>query len=151
MIVEEIRCVLVFGSCFSHQLERNDWIEELGKRARKKFHFSGDSWDSSSIDTAVARIGWFAIGVEGEASLGVWTFVMLFTSFFVSRKWELKNNIKHAFNLLNTACFYCDFEYGDTLHALVFCKHAIKVWNLSQAPSVSAIWLSYTFPASPIL
>ena len=64
MIVEEIRCVLVFGACFSHQLERNDWVEGLGKRARKKFHFSGDSWESGSIDTAVARIGWFAIGLK---------------------------------------------------------------------------------------
>lgn len=41
---------------------------------RKEFHVSGKSWDSSSVDIAAAGLGWFAIGLKGEAVLGVWTY-----------------------------------------------------------------------------
>ncbi|XWS76443.1 hypothetical protein CRYUN_Cryun01aG0176600 [Craigia yunnanensis] len=49
-------------------------VEELGSWVRKEFHVSGNSWDSSSVDIAAAGIGWFAIGLKGEAVLGVWTY-----------------------------------------------------------------------------
>lgn len=49
-------------------------VEELGSWVRKEFHVSGNSWDSSSVDIAAAGIGWFAIGLKGEAALGVWTY-----------------------------------------------------------------------------
>ncbi|EOX94831.1 hypothetical protein QUC31_004711 [Theobroma cacao] len=49
-------------------------VEELGSWVRKEFHVSGHSWDSSSVDLAAAGIGWFAIGLNGEAVLGVWTY-----------------------------------------------------------------------------
>lgn len=41
---------------------------------RKEFRVNGNSWDSSSVDLAAAGLGWFAIGLKGEAVLGVWTY-----------------------------------------------------------------------------
>ncbi|WCJ32426.1 P-loop containing nucleoside triphosphate hydrolases superfamily protein [Euphorbia peplus] len=49
-------------------------VEELGKWERKEFRISGNSWDSSCKDIAVAGVGWYAVGLNGEASLGVWTY-----------------------------------------------------------------------------
>lgn len=49
-------------------------VEELGQWIRKEFRVSGNSWDSSSVDIAAAGLGWFAIGLKGEALLGVWTY-----------------------------------------------------------------------------
>lgn len=49
-------------------------VAELGKWVRREFTVSGNSWDSSSMDVAVAGLGWFAIGLKGKASLGVWTY-----------------------------------------------------------------------------
>ncbi|CAJ2679617.1 unnamed protein product [Trifolium pratense] len=49
-------------------------VEELGNWARREFHVGGNSWDSSSVDIAAAGLGWFAIGLKGEAVLGVWTY-----------------------------------------------------------------------------
>lgn len=49
-------------------------VEELGNWVRKEFRVSGNSWYSSSVDVAAAGLGWFAIGLKGEALLGVWTY-----------------------------------------------------------------------------
>ncbi|KAL0460483.1 UNVERIFIED_CONTAM: GTP-binding protein BRASSINAZOLE INSENSITIVE PALE GREEN 2, chloroplastic [Sesamum latifolium] len=49
-------------------------VEELGKWVKKEFRVSGSTWDSSSVDIAAAGLGWFAIGLKGEAQLGVWTY-----------------------------------------------------------------------------
>ncbi|KAJ9153365.1 hypothetical protein P3X46_026812 [Hevea brasiliensis] len=49
-------------------------VQELGKWVRKEFHISGSTWDSSSVDIAAAGLGWFAIGLKGEAVLGAWTY-----------------------------------------------------------------------------
>lgn len=35
---------------------------------------NGNMWDSSSVDIAASGLGWFAIGLKGEAKLGVWTY-----------------------------------------------------------------------------
>ncbi|KFK31857.1 hypothetical protein AALP_AA6G167500 [Arabis alpina] len=48
-------------------------VEELGKWVRKEFRVSGGNWDMSSVDIAVSGLGWFAIGLKGDAILGVWT------------------------------------------------------------------------------
>ncbi|CAN8246580.1 unnamed protein product [Cochlearia groenlandica] len=48
-------------------------VEELGKWVRKEFRVSGNNWDTSSVDVAVSGLGWFAIGLKGDAVLGVWT------------------------------------------------------------------------------
>ncbi|WOK99865.1 hypothetical protein Cni_G08577 [Canna indica] len=49
-------------------------IKELGKWVRWKFNVSGNSWDASSVDLAVGGLGWCAICLKGEATLGVWTY-----------------------------------------------------------------------------
>ncbi|KAE9620283.1 putative nitric-oxide synthase (NADPH) [Lupinus albus] len=49
-------------------------VQELGKWVRKEFNVSGNSWESSSVDIAAAGLGWFAIGLKGDAVLGVWTY-----------------------------------------------------------------------------
>lgn len=41
---------------------------------RREFRVSGNSWDVSSVDVAAAGLGWFAVGLKGEAVLGVWTY-----------------------------------------------------------------------------
>ncbi|KAM3693040.1 hypothetical protein ACB098_08G133800 [Castanea mollissima] len=49
-------------------------VEELGKWVRREFRVCGNSWDSSSVDIAASGLGWFALGLKGEAILGVWTY-----------------------------------------------------------------------------
>jgi len=49
-------------------------VQELGNWVRTEFHVSGNSWESSSVDIAAAGLGWFAIGLKGDAGLGVWTY-----------------------------------------------------------------------------
>lgn len=49
-------------------------IEKLGKWVKKEFCVSGNWWDSSSTDIAASGVGWFAIGLRGDARLGVWTY-----------------------------------------------------------------------------
>ncbi|KAF5748803.1 hypothetical protein HS088_TW04G00763 [Tripterygium wilfordii] len=48
--------------------------EELGQWVKHEFRVSGSTWDSSSVDIAAAGLGWFAVGLKGEAVLGVWTY-----------------------------------------------------------------------------
>lgn len=49
-------------------------VKELGKWVRKQFKVSGNSWDTNSKDIAIAGLGWFGIGLKGEAMLGLWTY-----------------------------------------------------------------------------
>lgn len=35
---------------------------------------TGDSWEQSSVDVAVAGLGWVGIGVKGTAVLQAWTY-----------------------------------------------------------------------------
>ncbi|KAI3975423.1 hypothetical protein MKX01_037941 [Papaver californicum] len=49
-------------------------VEELGNWMQREFHVSGNSWDVSSIDVSASGVGWFAVGLKGEARLGVWTY-----------------------------------------------------------------------------
>lgn len=49
-------------------------IKELGQWRRKEFRVCGNSWDSSSVDIAAAGLGWFSVGLKGDAVLGVWTY-----------------------------------------------------------------------------
>ncbi|KAK9102563.1 hypothetical protein Sjap_019817 [Stephania japonica] len=48
--------------------------KDLGRWARKEFRVCGSSWDNSSVDIAGSGVGWFAVGLKGEAVLGVWTY-----------------------------------------------------------------------------
>ena len=49
-------------------------VKELGEWVRKEFHVCGNSWDSSSMDISASGLGWFALGLKGEARLCVWTY-----------------------------------------------------------------------------
>ncbi|KAK7264109.1 hypothetical protein RJT34_31713 [Clitoria ternatea] len=49
-------------------------VQELGNWVRREFHVTGNSWDSSSVDIAAAGLGWFGIGLKGDAVLGVWIY-----------------------------------------------------------------------------
>ncbi|KAG6401633.1 hypothetical protein SASPL_138497 [Salvia splendens] len=49
-------------------------VEKLGKWVKKEIQVCGESWDSSSVDIAAAGLGWFAVGLKGEAALAVWTY-----------------------------------------------------------------------------
>ncbi|PRQ35552.1 hypothetical protein RchiOBHm_Chr5g0081271 [Rosa chinensis] len=49
-------------------------VKELGQWVKKEFHISGNGWDSSSVDIAAAGLGWFAVGLKGEAVLSVWNY-----------------------------------------------------------------------------
>ncbi|KAK4260577.1 hypothetical protein QN277_003673 [Acacia crassicarpa] len=49
-------------------------VKELGSWVRREFNVSGESWESSSADIAVAGLGWFAIGLKGDAVVSVWTY-----------------------------------------------------------------------------
>lgn len=41
---------------------------------RRECRVCGDSWDSSSVDIAASGLGWFAVGLKGEAVFSVWTY-----------------------------------------------------------------------------
>lgn len=49
-------------------------VNELGTWVRREYNVSGKTWNVSSVDIAAAGLGWFAIGLNGEARLGVWTY-----------------------------------------------------------------------------
>lgn len=51
-----------------------DRVAELGKWTKKEFNVRGDKWDANSVDIAAAGLGWVAIGLKGEAKIGVWTY-----------------------------------------------------------------------------
>ncbi|KAG2675102.1 hypothetical protein I3843_13G149200 [Carya illinoinensis] len=63
-----------FGRQLQPPLGEKKRVEELGKWVRREFCVSGNSWDSSSVDIAASGLGWFAVGLKGEAVLGVWTY-----------------------------------------------------------------------------
>ncbi|KAJ0928757.1 putative nitric-oxide synthase (NADPH) [Helianthus annuus] len=51
-----------------------DRLSELGKWESREVKVSGTSWDVSSVDLSAAGLGWFSLGLKGEATLTLWTF-----------------------------------------------------------------------------
>ncbi|KAA8518074.1 hypothetical protein F0562_015548 [Nyssa sinensis] len=51
-----------------------DRVSELGKWEGREIKVSGTSWDVNSIDIAAAGLGWFSLGLKGEATLSLWTY-----------------------------------------------------------------------------
>ncbi|KAI5065380.1 hypothetical protein GOP47_0020075 [Adiantum capillus-veneris] len=49
-------------------------IEELGPWVETPIIVTGDTWDKSSTDIAIAGLGWFGIGIKGTAELSLWTY-----------------------------------------------------------------------------
>ncbi|KAI3444921.1 hypothetical protein Pfo_001586 [Paulownia fortunei] len=51
-----------------------DRVSELGEWVKRDVKASGTSWDVNSVDVAVAGLGWFSLGLKGEANLTLWTY-----------------------------------------------------------------------------
>ncbi|KAJ0582221.1 putative nitric-oxide synthase (NADPH) [Helianthus annuus] len=51
-----------------------DRLSELGKWESREVKVSGTSWDVNSVDLSAAGLGWFSLGLKGEATLTLWTF-----------------------------------------------------------------------------
>ncbi|KAL9997070.1 hypothetical protein Hdeb2414_s0655g00930421 [Helianthus debilis subsp. tardiflorus] len=49
-------------------------LSELGKLESREVKVSGTSWDLNNVDLSVAGLGWFSLGLKGEATLTLWTF-----------------------------------------------------------------------------
>ncbi|KAL5546452.1 hypothetical protein UlMin_006139 [Ulmus minor] len=47
---------------------------EIGRWEDREVKVSGTSWDVNSIDIAAAGLGWFSLGLKGEATLTLWTY-----------------------------------------------------------------------------
>ena len=47
---------------------------EIGQWEDREVKVSGTSWEINSIDIAAAGLGWFSLGLKGEATLRLWTF-----------------------------------------------------------------------------
>ncbi|XP_057466795.1 GTP-binding protein BRASSINAZOLE INSENSITIVE PALE GREEN 2, chloroplastic-like [Actinidia eriantha] len=44
-------------------------LSEMGKWEEREIKVSGTSWDVNSIDIAAAGLGWFSLGLKGEATM----------------------------------------------------------------------------------
>ncbi|KAL2320706.1 hypothetical protein Fmac_029675 [Flemingia macrophylla] len=51
-----------------------DRATELGTWQAREVKVSGSSWDVNSIDIAIAGLGWFSLGLKGEATTKLWSF-----------------------------------------------------------------------------
>ncbi|MCO5550226.1 hypothetical protein L7F22_003708 [Adiantum nelumboides] len=49
-------------------------IEELGPWVETPVTVTGDTWEKSSVDIAIAGLGWFGLGIKGNADLSIWTY-----------------------------------------------------------------------------
>lgn len=49
-------------------------VSELGQWQKQEVKASGISWDVNSMDVAIAGLGWFSLGLKGEADLMLWTY-----------------------------------------------------------------------------
>ncbi|XP_062117925.1 GTP-binding protein BRASSINAZOLE INSENSITIVE PALE GREEN 2, chloroplastic [Humulus lupulus] len=47
---------------------------EIGSWEGRDLKVSGTSWDTNSLDVSLAGLGWFSLGLKGEATLKLWTF-----------------------------------------------------------------------------
>lgn len=46
----------------------------MGEWEEREIKVSGSSWDVNSIDIAVAGLGWYSLGLKGEATLSLLTY-----------------------------------------------------------------------------
>ncbi|XP_020234478.1 GTP-binding protein BRASSINAZOLE INSENSITIVE PALE GREEN 2, chloroplastic [Cajanus cajan] len=52
----------------------NDRATELGTWEEREVKVSGSSWDVNSVDITIAGLGWFSLGLKGEATTKLWSF-----------------------------------------------------------------------------
>ncbi|CAK9313777.1 unnamed protein product [Citrullus colocynthis] len=51
-----------------------DRASEIGKWEEREVKISGTSWVVNSIDISIAGLGWFSLGLKGEATLTLWIY-----------------------------------------------------------------------------
>ncbi|XP_074585007.1 GTP-binding protein BRASSINAZOLE INSENSITIVE PALE GREEN 2, chloroplastic [Curcuma longa] len=51
-----------------------DRVAELGEWLPTEMKVSGTSWDVNSIDIAASGLGWYSLGLKGNATVVLWTF-----------------------------------------------------------------------------
>ncbi|KAL9175705.1 hypothetical protein ABFS82_02G129000 [Erythranthe guttata] len=51
-----------------------DRVSELGEWVKRDVKATGVSWDVNAVDVSVAGLGWFSLGLKGEANLTLWTY-----------------------------------------------------------------------------
>ncbi|CAN0907906.1 GTP-binding protein BRASSINAZOLE INSENSITIVE PALE GREEN 2, chloroplastic [Linum grandiflorum] len=49
-------------------------VDELGEWVAREIKVTGSSWDVNSIDISIAGLGWFSVGLKGEATLTLRTY-----------------------------------------------------------------------------
>ncbi|KAL5199243.1 hypothetical protein ABZP36_020446 [Zizania latifolia] len=49
-------------------------VAELGYWTERQIDVSGVSWDVNSMDIVVSGLGWYSLGLKGNATVAVWTF-----------------------------------------------------------------------------
>lgn len=49
-------------------------MAELGEWLPTEMKVSGTSWDVNSIDIAASGLGWYSLGLKGNATVVLWTF-----------------------------------------------------------------------------
>lgn len=49
-------------------------VGELGEWKEREIKLSGSSWEANSADIAVSGLGWYSLGLKGDARLKLWTF-----------------------------------------------------------------------------
>ena len=69
-----IFCLTLFALFLFQPPIGNDRAVELGQWEEKEVKVSGTSWDVSSVDIAIAGLGWFSLGLKGEATMELWTY-----------------------------------------------------------------------------
>ncbi|GAU17931.1 hypothetical protein TSUD_330550 [Trifolium subterraneum] len=52
----------------------NDRGAELGTWKEREVKVSGTSWDVNCMDISIAGFGWFSLGLQGEATMKLWTY-----------------------------------------------------------------------------
>ncbi|XP_010905880.1 GTP-binding protein BRASSINAZOLE INSENSITIVE PALE GREEN 2, chloroplastic [Elaeis guineensis] len=50
-----------------------DRLSELGEWKQREIKVSGISWEINSVDIATSGLGWFSLGLKGDATVMLWT------------------------------------------------------------------------------
>ncbi|CAN6470065.1 unnamed protein product [Victoria cruziana] len=51
-----------------------DRVSSLGEWQQREIHVSGVSWEINSTDIAIAGLGWYSLGLKGDATVALWTY-----------------------------------------------------------------------------
>lgn len=49
-------------------------MSELGEWKQREIKVSGISWEINSVDISASGLGWFSLGLKGNATVMLWTF-----------------------------------------------------------------------------